>query len=165
MNAYKFLFVLLTSVLTSHFSLAQPPQPGPEVKEEIESMRIAFFTRKLQLSPDEAKVFWPVFNSYTDEMSTLRHEHGKKMRSSREKIDNLNAAEIEKLADEEIAFGQQELDIRKKYHAQFKQVLPAKKVVMLYHAEDEFKRELIGRLRERKSDGPPPHHPHNHHRR
>lgn len=163
MNARRFLVMLLFSVLICQIGLAQPPQPGPEVREEIESMRIAFFTRKLQLSPDEAKVFWPVFNSYTDEMNTLRKEHGKKMRSSQEKLDNMSAAEIEKLADEEIAFGQQELDVRKKYHAQFKQVLPAKKVVMLYHAEDEFKRELIGRLRDRKTDGPP-HHPHTRHR-
>lgn len=163
MNARRFLVMLLFSVLICQIGLAQPPQPGPEVREEIESIRIAFFTRKLQLSPDEAKVFWPVFNSYTDEMNTLRKEHGKKMRSSQEKLDNMSAAEIEKLADEEIAFGQQELDVRKKYHAQFKQVLPAKKVVMLYHAEDEFKRELIGRLRDRKTDGPP-HHPHTRHR-
>lgn len=155
--------ILLISVLLCQFGMAQPPQPSPEVKEEIESMRIAFFTRKLQLSPDEAKVFWPVFNGYTDEMNTLRKEHGKKMRSSQEKLDNMNTPEIEKLADEEITFGQQELDIRKKYHAQFKQVLPAKKVVMLYYAEDEFKRELIGRLRDRKTDGPP-HHPHSRHR-
>lgn len=163
MNARRILVMLLFSVLICQVGLAQPPQPGPEVREEIESMRIAFFTRKLQLSPDEAKVFWPVFNSYTDEMNTLRKEHGKKMRSSQEKLDNMSATEIEKLADEEIAFGQQELDVRKKYHAQFKQILPAKKVVMLYHAEDEFKRELIGRLRDRKTDGPP-HHPHTRHR-
>ncbi|MBK7855460.1 MAG: hypothetical protein IPJ79_11655 [Bacteroidetes bacterium] len=42
--------------------------------------------------------------------------------------------------------------MQKKYHAQFKQVLPSKKVAILYRSEEDFKRELLDRIRERKED-------------
>jgi hypothetical protein len=38
----------------------------------------------------------------------------------------------------------------KKYHNQFKQVLPIKKVAMLYRAEDDFKKELLEKIKERR---------------
>ena len=31
-------------------------------REEIESFRIAYFTKQLNLTPEEAKKFWPVYN-------------------------------------------------------------------------------------------------------
>ncbi|QQR95672.1 MAG: hypothetical protein IPJ93_02755 [Bacteroidota bacterium] len=58
--------------------------------------------------------------------------------------------EVEKVVDDEIVFRQSELDIIKKYHAQFKQVLPIKKVARLYQAEEDFKKELLRQLKDRR---------------
>ena len=60
--------------------------------------------------------------------------------------------EIEKFVDSELTFRQSELDLLKKYHGQFKQVLPIKKVAMLYRAEEDFKRELLDRIKENRQD-------------
>lgn len=137
---------------------AQPPRGGMnrgDRKEQIESMKIAFITRKLDLTPDEAKRFWPVFNQYTDELQGLRKDRRDRNRDAREDFEKLNDKEVEKLVDEEIIFRQQELDITKKYHAQFKSVLPVKKVARLYQAQEEFKRELLERIKNRQENRRP----------
>lgn len=138
---------------------AQGPPSRPEAREEIETMKIGFLTRRLSLSPEEAKVFWPVYNQYSDELRDLRESHRSRMRSAKDDGDVSNE-EWEKLADAEIQFRQQELDIMKKFHVQFKKILPARKVAALYRSEEEFKRELIEKIRDGRKGGPPPGHRH-----
>ena len=121
-----------------------------ERKENIESMKIAFLTRKLDLNPEEAKKFWPVYNGFTDVTKKLRSDRKDRMRDARDEFVKMNDKDVEKLIDSEIIFRQQELDVVKKYHGQFKEVLPMKKVALLYRAEEEFKRELMERIKERR---------------
>jgi len=124
--------------------------PKTEKREEIESYRIAFLTQKLSLTPEEAQRFWPVFNQFTAEMKTVKANRVSK-RDMKNDIQNQSDKDFEKLVHGEIAIRQQELDVVKKYHTQFKQVLPIKKVAILYRAEDEFKKELLEKIRERKA--------------
>lgn len=141
------------------FSLAVVmAQPGPpeEKKEQIEAMKVAFITRKLELTPDEAKVFWPIYDQHQKEIETLRDNRRKEMRDARDSFDSMSDKDVEKVVDGEIAFRQAELDILKKYNPQFKKVLPMKKVAKLYRAEDEFKRELLQKIQEKRGSGPPP---------
>jgi hypothetical protein len=135
-------------------ALAQPisrpvsPQKT-EKREEIESYRIAFLTQKLSLTPEEAQRFWPVFNQFTAEMKAVKANRVSN-RDMKNDIQNQSDKDVEKMVDGEIATRQQELDVVKKYHTQFKQVLPIKKVAILYRAENEFKKELLDKIRERK---------------
>jgi len=144
--------------------VAQPGGGGPpsaEKKEEIEAMKVAFLTRKLELTPDEAKVFWPVYNQYQDELDKLREARRQQRKSNKDDMETMSDKDLEKIVDGEIVFRQSELDILKKYNSQFKSVLPMKKVAKLYRAEEDFKRELLQRIQERERPkgghgGPPP---------
>lgn len=141
--------ILLTTTLQ-----AQPQGKGEgdgqgDRKEQIESMKIAFLTKKLELTPDEAKNFWPVYNQYWAEMEKIRDARRKQHQEMRQNKETLTDKEYEKLVDGEIVFRQQELDLLKKYNGQYKQVLPMKKVSALYRAEEDFKRELLEKMRER----------------
>jgi hypothetical protein len=51
--------------------------------------------------------------------------------------------------DQMMALKQKELDIEKKYQAEFKKILPVKKVAKLYVAEHKFKQEVMKEWRER----------------
>jgi hypothetical protein len=124
---------------------------GGANREDIESMKIAYLTKKLDLTPDEAKKFWPVFNQFSDELKNVRSNRRKTGRDAKEDFDNLSDKELEKIVDGDIAMRQQELDVIKKYNSQFKQVLPMKKVAALYRAEDDFKRELLEKIKERRA--------------
>ena len=141
-------------IINCMVALAQPasrpanPQKT-EKREEIESYRIAFLTQKLSLTPEEAQRFWPVFNQFTAEMKAVKANRVSN-RDMKNDIQNQSDKDVEKMVDGEIATRQQELDVVKRYHTQFKQVLPIKKVAILYRAEDEFKKELLEKIRERK---------------
>ncbi|WP_316831074.1 hypothetical protein [Pedobacter aquatilis] len=120
--------------------------------EEIESLKIAFFTKKLDLSPEEAKVFWPIYNDMQEEQDALRKERFQKMISFRKvtEIDNLTDAQIQSLITTEFDFRQRDLNIEKKYYNRFKAVLPIKIIGKYYRAQEAFKRELLNRFRDKQ---------------
>lgn len=117
--------------------------------EEIESLKIAYFTQKLDLSPDEAKVFWPIYNEMQREQNDLRKERMQKMISFRKtnEIDNLTDAQVQSLITSEFDFKQRDLNLDKKYYSKLKSSLPIKVVGKFYRAQEGFKRELLNRYK------------------
>jgi Spy/CpxP family protein refolding chaperone len=130
--------------------LAQPNGPNPrqqEKKENIEAMKIAFITQKLELTPEEAQKFWPVYNQYTDKLKELRKKRRQEERDGKQKMDALTDKELEQMIDNDLATRQKELDLQKEYNTKFKAILPIKKVVKLYAAEEQFKMVLLDKLK------------------
>ena len=104
-------------------------QGGDEPKaEKIEALKIAFITQKLELSPDEAQKFWPVYNQYENEIHSLQ-------------LDRNDGPALEN--EEKL------LNIRKKYLASFEKVIGPQKVNRLFNAERDFRSILIRRLQNR----------------
>jgi hypothetical protein len=137
------LFATLMFLLPTTL-LAQKPR-----SEEIESLKIAFFTQKLNLSPEEAKVFWPIYNDMQKEQNALRKERMQKMISYRKttEIDNLTDAQVQSLITSEFDFKQRDLNLDKKYYNKLKSQLPIKVVGKFYRAQEGFKRELLNKFR------------------
>ena len=129
-------------------------------KEKIEALKVGFITEELDLTADEAQKFWPVYNRYEDEMKALRKSRKIEMMTMRMNIDSLSDAEVSKAIDNELAFQQQEVELRKKYVTEFRKVLPTKKVARLLRAEQQFKLRLLREVRDRRGeprpDGPQP---------
>jgi Spy/CpxP family protein refolding chaperone len=153
-RALTLLLVLLTAA--AYAQPGGPPPLGDERKEQVEAMKVAYITSRLDLTPEEAQVFWPVYNQYRGELDKIRENRRREMKNAKDDLSGMSDAEIEKFVDGEVAFRQAELDILKKYHAQFKKVLPVRKVAKLYRAEEDFKRELLKRMQHDRKDGPPP---------
>ena len=134
---------------------AQHKQHGDQHKN-VEAQRIAFITQELNLTPDEAKIFWPVYNEY----DAKRHELKKSFKESgnfhKTDIDKLSEKEANQILDNQIIEAQKFLDLRKEYHAKFKSVLPAVKVLKLYDAEREFQKMLMEKMRQYNKQSPPP---------
>lgn len=143
-NVFLLTFLFFTTVI-----IAQERRP---VKERVDAMKIGFLTERLNLTSEEAKTFWPVYNMYSDELEKLRKSRRENIINTKENLDDLSDAELEKNVDNEINFRQNELEIIKKYHPQFKKVLPIKKVAKLYKSEDDFKRRLLEMIQGRKED-------------
>ena len=90
-------------------------------RNNIEAIQIAYLTRELSLSVEEAQKFWPVYNDYKDELLTVRKE----------------------ARNDEVLFEEKVLNIRKKYKTDFKKVLGTdKRVNQVFVAEKSF-RELL----------------------
>jgi len=156
MKKYSVVLLILISIIFIGQANAQRGGGGmmgdrPN-KEKVDAMKIGFLTDYLDLTSEEAKSFWPVYNKYQDEIDQLRKSRRQNIMNDQSNFDSMSDAELEKTVDSEIAFRQSELDIQKKYHPQFKKVLPMKKVAKLYRAEEEFKKKLLEMIRERKQE-------------
>ena len=114
--------------------------------ERIKSMKIAVFTEQLNLTPQEAQQFWPIYNEMEAELKQVRKDSPK-----------IKVIETDAEADAVLKqyFGKQErkLAIERKYYAKFRQVLPIQKVAKINRAEKAFKKRLL-KLKERRQNGP-----------
>lgn len=145
--------------LTAFFLLALPWRMHgqgddlPARGEAIDAFRIAFYTKRLALTSAEAQQFWPVYNAYASELDALR-QRGRAMQQEMRDLylDSGTEADIERLADDFVALKRKESELAEAYHARFKTVLPIRKVVLLYKAEQDFKRELLQELQRRRQE-------------
>lgn len=140
---------LIGTVITFLWATTVVAQPK---KERVEALRIAYISERLQLTPDEAKMFWPVYNKLEAEVKELRKKY--RIRDEEEDMETMSEEEAEKKLNELIAFKEAQLNLAKKYQTELKKVLPSKKVLLLYRAEEDFKRELLKRIRERRAGKP-----------
>jgi shikimate kinase len=143
----KALIILL--VINTGTLIAQGGGRLQEKKDEIESMKIAFITKKLALSSEEAQQFWPVYNQYSEKLQELRKKRRQDYRQNKDNIDEMSDKEVEAAVENDMLFRQKELDLQKEYHTKFKSVLPIKKVAKLYAAEEQFKRVLLEKLKDK----------------
>jgi DNA-binding MarR family transcriptional regulator len=148
LNRYISRFISLFFLFSSVFAFAQGPK-AQERMEDIEAMKVAFITKKLSLTPEEAQSFWPVYNAYSDKLKELRKKRRQDMKTAQGNVDEMSDKEVEAAVDNEITFRQKELDLQKEYHAKFKTVLPIKKVAKLYSAEEQFKKVLLDKLKDK----------------
>ncbi|HJM16131.1 MAG TPA: hypothetical protein QF851_01615 [Flavobacteriales bacterium] len=121
-------------------------------REKIEIQKVAFITTQLDLTTEEAQVFWPVYNEFSDAMLEIYNQRKDNNKEYKKNIDDLSDGEIEKIVSSNFDLIQKELDIKKKYHLKFKKILSIRKVAHLYHAEKEFKRELLQRIKRGKEN-------------
>jgi len=130
----KKIYTILLSMLIFFSARAQDDlQHG---LGRLEAYKIAYLTKKLNLSPAEAQQFWPIYNKYQQEIRSARSD----LKSNR---------------PDEIQMEEKMLNIRKKYNSEFSKALNPEKVNTLYKSEKEFghmvQKELIER-RQQKTD-------------
>jgi len=118
-------------------------------REKMDAFKVSFFTQKLGLSADEAKIFWPIYNDYQRELSELRKAHMAKMISYRKvtEIDDMSDTEIQSLIYNDFAFRQRDLNIERKYYDKLRASLPIKIIGKFYRAQEAFKREILNQFR------------------
>ncbi len=141
------LFIIL--LFSTAFLYAQRPEKH-EMRKKVDAYKIAFITQELNLTTAEAQVFWPVYNEFQTQEHALRKAMDEQVRNKVPNLDDLSDKEVESLIDEHLIHEQKILDLKKKYHQEFKKVLPVKKVAKLYLAEHKFKKYLLEKLGDRK---------------
>jgi len=133
------LLFIFTSVLFG--------QQSESKVEQINAQKIAFFTEKLSLTAKEAQQFWPVYNDYWLRKNKLIEDRKNLMNYCSDNISNLSEKEIEEIADKYTRFYTEEANLLVKYNDKFKSVLPVKKVMKLYIADNQFKVYLLQQIR------------------
>jgi hypothetical protein len=143
----KIKFSLLMFLLLGFFATnAQDRQSRERVKDKLNAQRVAFITNQLDLSEAESQKFWPVYNAYTAELEQLKSSLDIQFKR------DLSDKEAEDMLTSMLDGRAKEIEIQKRYVQKLKSAIPAKKIVMLYRAEREFKEKLISGIREKRKE-------------
>lgn len=121
------------------------------VREQIETMKVAFINKYVDISPAEAEKFWPLYNEYEKKLIAIKKSAKGITEYTKAEVEKMSVAEIQQAVDNYILMRQKEVDLIKEYHQRFLNVLSPQKVAKLYLAREEFKRYLLQKIREGKS--------------
>lgn len=120
--------------------------------DKFKAEKIAFFTDAMELTPEEAAVFWPVYNEYEKKKWELSKERRAMDRQLENGIDKMSDEECVEFARKFSSFPQKDADLNKEYNEKFLQVLPPNKVVLLYITEMNFRDRMLRKYREKEHD-------------
>jgi hypothetical protein len=148
----------ILSILLVFISLNSFAQDGPFIrkkKEQIKSLKVAFITSELALSPEESAKFWPLYNGYEDKQQEIKKQRLKGY------LDRMDEDSFDKLSDKEattmlsqIESSEDELyQARKKFVTSLKGVISPLKILKLKKAEENFNRQLLKQYRDKKRLG------------
>ena len=143
------LFILLTGFLLFTFSSAIGQNQSHEDRwEKMKAEKVAFLTTQLALTSAEAEKFWPVYN----EMEKQRWDAQKARRELENKVseaeESLSENEVVKLTRDFAGSMAKEGALMSGYNEKLLKVIPAKKVLKLYKAENEFRMNMIRKYRD-----------------
>lgn len=122
-------YLILYFLLLIGFS-TQAQSPNANREQKIEALYIAYITKELNLTEDEAQKFWPVHGQYDGEIRSLKME----------------SAELERQ--------QAILNIKKKYQDRFTTILGAERTNDFFVKDGEFRKKLIDRLKKMRQQNP-----------
>lgn len=151
----QILNTLAVCVLFFIGAVAAQAQPKFEEgwKERVQSEKIAFLTVELNITPEEAQTFWPVYNKVEQELDLARFEVIKSYKALAEAVDaNKPAKEVSALLDKYLTAKVNQDKIDNSAAQTYKEVLPVEKVAKLYVAEEKFRRQYITKLHKKPED-------------
>ena len=143
-------FLVLITLLMSFSVMAQRPDGSSRPNmEKLKAMKVGVLTEKLELTENQAKGFWPIYNKFDDERQNLNRAMRAKMRATGDE-ESTEESEIAR-QDELFELREKELDLTKRYRPEFLRVISAKQYSDLVLAEREFNQMLLRELRERRN--------------
>lgn len=147
--AFAFLFIVPVT-----FAQKERGEVSKEKREKIEALKISFITTELELTPEEAEKFWPVYNEM--EAKVKQEKKAKRVIVKDLKTNHATLSDADKKAKvmEMYDREQKEIEIRKEYFTKIGDKIGYTKATKLLSAEEKFKRELMKRLKEKNDQNP-----------
>jgi len=120
-------------------------RPNQNTENRVENVKVRFLRQQLNLSPEQASKFFPLYREYQTELFNML---------KLKRLNNTNAqANGTEQIDKDMYYDTQIINIKQRFKTDFLRILPPEKVSELYKSEREFNDELVRSLSER--NGPP----------
>lgn len=121
--------------------------------QKIKAMKTAFITQELNLTPAEAEIFWPVYNTYNSQIWAIkRKEREEVTKVMRNNMESLNDSQATDLLQKMNNLKQEEHKLQQQMEAELlKQISPVK-LLQLRKAEHDFQMQLLKKYRGGKKE-------------
>jgi len=142
----KHIIILLVLII---FPIIKLASQNPN-RDKLNAYKIAFFTRKLNLTSEEAQKFWPVYNDYQGQKNLIQQDKMSLIRDFNLNESSFSETQLTETGDKLIADIVKESNLAVTFHKRLKEVLPPAKIIRLFQAENQYKAELLNELKEGK---------------
>jgi len=119
-------------------------------REKLDAYRVGFFTKKMNLSSEEAEKFWPAYNEYQKKKNELQREKIMLVRDFNQNESALSDKELTEIGDNLIATFSKENELAQEFHKKLRDLLSPDKVIRYYQAENQWKAQLLNELQENR---------------
>ena len=142
----KLLFTILLITHAMAPALSQKNISNDEKsqrKEKIETLKIAFFTKKLELTPEESALFFARQNDLEESISVLKKEY-KHLRTKNDD-DFLSDKEYALGVTQRAEFKKQEIDLNSSFILECFDILDAKRAIAIPEIKKNFRKEILAK--------------------
>lgn len=145
-------FLLAAAISFSCFAQGDKKDDNTSYRDKVLAAKIAYFTSEIGLTPEEAQVFWPLYNKYWGETQNAN-------RMTRESFDAIKKLDdkggysdidMKKLVNKYIDNYVNESELCELYLSEFYKILPVSKVAKFYLAEEGFRNKLTEMWKEQR---------------
>lgn len=130
--------VIFLAISTNAFSQRQPIDP-----EKLQAARIAFITTRIDLKPEQAEKFWPIFNQYNDERERTMRQISELGKGS----ETVSEEEAKSRIQKRFQLQSELLQDEQAFVSEVSKVLSSKQILMLNNIARDFNRQLYQRGR------------------
>jgi hypothetical protein len=131
------LAVALAVVAVPTVAQDQQADTMQALRDKIRADKKLIIAENLPLTAAEAKAFWPVYDSYQQELSALNDRTIKLIKEYANNYQTMSDQTAKKLMDEYLAIDAARLKIRQAYVPRFRKVLREKQVARYYQIENK----------------------------
>jgi hypothetical protein len=129
--------IALTAFPVSTLAQDNPADTMQLVRDKIRANKKLFIAENLQLTESEAKAFWPVYDRYQQELSTLNDRMLKLIHDYANHYQTMSDQVAKRLVDESLAIEAARQKLRQTYVPRFRKVLRDKLVARYYQLENK----------------------------
>jgi len=143
--------IILTLILLTVLNTAKAQDKN---YSKLKSLKIGYITQVLNLKPEEAQVFWPIYNKHQDSIIFLRKNESRNLMNKVKEangVKNLSEAEADKILSQFLVLENKIQSEKNEMYNELKGVISSKKLLKLHRAENDFNRKILQRLRKEKA--------------
>ncbi len=135
--------LIITLGLVSFLVSAQTP------KERIKTLKTAYITKELNLTNEEAKEFWPIYEAYDQELEANRRKLGIMVLNESENIDQMNTEEAGQLITNYLKIEKSLYLAQENLIKSLDEIFTKPRIAKLLIAERSFNQRMLQRFRNR----------------
>lgn len=138
----RFIGLLVILISLQQWVLGQPSR-----RERVEAERIAFITKRMELTPKQAQGFWPIHTQYEKEQRLIRQKYRTQI-----PIATMSEVDAEQAIEKRIRMEEELLALKKNFYTRFKTVISARQILLFQKSNADFKQYLLEEIRRRRNN-------------
>jgi hypothetical protein len=123
-------------------SAAAAPAPQSEKQIDLAAARAerkAIVNDNMNFTSDEAKAFWPIYETYEAAMDKIEDRHIREIKDFAKHYDSLTDSDAKHKLDEVMLIAQARLNVQKSYIPKFRAAIPEVKVTRFFQIDNKLR--------------------------